>query len=163
MAQVYRCDRCRTIFDDDVLAGIVVPEQGEPPSLLPQITVACCPDCRVKLRDFLAPLKVAVVLLALVCGLAMSACATFPPKNPDGSIDVAKLVDYAEGGIEADCALGFNQDICTFGRDTIANARAAMAHDPQAQVAAVRQSLADSVARWPVIAPYVKFVQDVLR
>lgn len=97
-----------------------------------------------------------LLLVGLSAGL-LASCATFPPRNPDGSLNVKALIDDASYGIEADCALGFNLDVCTFGRATIDAARAVQANDQAALLKAVRQSLVDSVAKWPVINPYVSW------
>jgi hypothetical protein len=100
-------------------------------------------------------------LVALLCALSLG-CASFPPRTPAGDVNVPLLLEWASDGIEADCAFGINDAVCMEGRDTIALARAIHDDDPIALRAAVTASLADNVARWPVIAPYVQFVRDVL-
>ena len=102
-----------------------------------------------------------LVLCGLLCAF-MASCATFPPRNTDGSLNVTALINDAAYGIEADCALGFNNDVCTFGRDTIDAARAAQAKDLPGVYRSVRQSLIDSSIKWPVITPYVKWLIDLL-
>lgn len=98
--------------------------------------------------------------LMLVC---VPACGKIHlPRLPDGSLDVVTLVNWASDGIEADCSLGFSQDVCTFGRDTIDDVRAAMDKDPLHRQQAAWKSFSDSAARWPVIQPYVQWVIDAL-
>ncbi len=111
-------------------------------------------------------MKRAWLFVVLAFGLSVLVtsigCATFPPRNPDGSLNITELINDAAYGIEADCALGFNVNICTFGRDTIDGARAAQAKDLPGTYRAVRQSLIDSEKKWPVIVPYVQWFIDLL-
>ena len=107
-------------------------------------------------------MKKLIWTLALMLCLGCASLPTFPPRLPDGALDVVTLVDYASYGIEADCALGFNLDVCTFGRQTIGDARRDIALDPEHPRAALAASLARSVARWPLMQPYVQFVRDAV-
>lgn len=115
--------------------------------------------------------------LTLLAVVSMAGCATFhslvghdPFKNADGSVDVAKILLWAEYGIDADCQIGTSalaQDICTFGHDALAGARAALAKDPAAGRAVVLQSLQDFEARLQptqrtAVHPYFKWVEDKL-
>lgn len=100
-------------------------------------------------------MKKLIATLAIV--LSLSACtflATF--KNPDGSINVQVLLQDAQYGIDADCALGINPDVCIFGTDAINLAK-------DKSPAEVKQILTDAEVKFPVIAPYVQFVIDVVQ
>lgn len=106
-------------------------------------------------------MTVGAVVVVGVCGLSIG-CASFPPRLSDGTLDLDRLVTWASDGIEADCAIGFNLDVCTFGRQTIADAHTDMAADPAHPARALSLSLTRSALKWPVVAPYVQFVRNVL-
>lgn len=79
--------------------------------------------------------------------------------------DLPQLLQYAQYGIDADCMFGKNAlaaDVCTFGGETIALAKAAAAKDPANQRAAVKAILVSAEARKPEIAPYLKWLSDGL-
>lgn len=86
-----------------------------------------------------------------------SSCASFPPRNPDGSINVAILVQYAEQGIQADCQLMPGSSVCTVGTNVIAILKS-KGQDPVAVLAA----LVDVEQRFPVIKPYVHWIVPLL-
>ena len=98
------------------------------------------------------------VLLVAVALLAAS-CATtkLTIKNPDGSLNIPLLLTWAQDGIDADCAIMPGSPVCTLGTDAIALARS-----KGKDVGAIRQTLVDAAAQFPVIAPYVRFVVDLL-
>lgn len=99
------------------------------------------------------------VLLVAVVTLAAS-CATtkrITIKTPDGSLNVPLLLTWAQDGIDADCAISPRSPVCTLGTDAIAVARS-----KGKDLGAIRQTLVDASAQFPVIAPYVKFVVDLL-
>lgn len=102
--------------------------------------------------------KVAVWLIAamLGTGVLVSGCATLTaklPHLPDGSLDVRQLVSWASVGVEADCQFAATSSWCVLGRDVIADATSAMDKNPTNLRAAVKQSLNDSMAKWPAIKP----------
>ncbi len=100
-------------------------------------------------------MKKTLLALALV---VTSACATFPPKNSDGTVNIPVLLDYAQYGIDADCKFGAGAlaaDICTFGTDTITLAKSNDAKD-------VRPLLVAAEAKVPKIKPYIDFVLQYL-
>lgn len=92
------------------------------------------------------------------------ACATLKAHNPfldptTGMLRVDKILDWAEYGIDATCQFGMTpltQDVCRFGRDAIAIARAKLAADPVGGLAAVRQTLIDAEMKLPeAIRPHL--------
>jgi hypothetical protein len=108
-------------------------------------------------------------LLVLAAALLVSSCATLkahdPFRNPDGTINVEKILTWAQYGIDADCQIGTNAiavDICHFGTDAINAAQAALAKDPKAGAAVARQSLIDTGTALPPdklakVAPYLNW------
>jgi hypothetical protein len=87
-----------------------------------------------------------------------SACATFPPRNPDGSLNVPVLLTYAQYGIDADCQLGSGglaTDVCTFGTDILTLAKS---KDPKD----VKKVLVDAETKQPKIAPYIDWLIALL-
>lgn len=97
--------------------------------------------------------------LLLGCVLATSlACASFPLRNPNGSINVSALLDYAQYGIDADCKFGSGGlavDVCKIGTDAIT---AAKSKDPKD----VKQVLIDAETKQPKIAPYIDWLIALL-
>lgn len=113
-------------------------------------------------------------VLCLLLLTANVGCATLkahdPFRNPDGTLNVAKIIQWTAFGIEADCRTFGNtpvgMDICTFGQDAIEVAMAAMDQNPQAKAAAVHGALVDLLARLgpqaQVIQPYVRWAIALL-
>ena len=100
--------------------------------------------------------------LLLVAVFAVS-CASL--KTADGTLNIPELLRYADYGIAADCALGSSTlaaDICTFGTDGIATARAAYDRNPATGAAAVKQTLVDLEARHPKVKPYTHWLVELL-
>lgn len=112
-----------------------------------------------------------VGVLVGILVLTLSGCASlrgkFPPRLPDGSLDLDTLIDYADGGIQADCQLGFSPTLCQIGGDTVRSVRAALAahrgESPLALYRALQVNLEDSAVRWPEIRPYVQWLIDLLK
>lgn len=96
------------------------------------------------------------LLASLILALSCVSCASLNLKNPDGSVNVQQLLIDAQYGIDADCQLGINKDVCTFGTDAI---NLAKGKSP----AEVKQILLDSEVKFPVIKPYVDFVTAVIK
>lgn len=96
------------------------------------------------------------LILPLLFALTLTGCATLGLKNPDGSVNVPQLLTYAQDGIDADCALGINPDVCTFGTDTLNLAKDKSPAD-------VKQILLDAEVKFPVIKPYVDFVVQLIK
>lgn len=107
-------------------------------------------------------MKRLLLVSLIVLASAAAGCASFPPRNADGSLNITELINDASYGIEADCAGGFNNRVCAFGRDAIDAARAAQAKDTPGLYLAVRQSLIDSEKECPEITPYVQWFVDLL-
>ncbi len=97
------------------------------------------------------------ILLALAF-LTFTACASFPPKNPDGSINVQLLVQWADDGIQADCAIQPGSPVCSVGTNVIAILKS-KGQDPQAVLAA----LLDLEDRYRVIRPYSHWLTTLLQ
>lgn len=97
-------------------------------------------------------------IAALLLAMTLSGCALLTSlhlKNPDGSVNVQQLLAYAQDGINADCQLGINHDVCTFGMDAI---NLAKGKSP----AEVKQILLDVEVKFPQVKPYVDFVVAVI-
>lgn len=97
------------------------------------------------------------LLLGMMLAVSL-ACASFPPRNPNGSINISALLDYAQYGIDADCKFGAGAlaaDVCTFGTDTITIART---RDPKD----VKKALVDAENKQPKLAPYIDWLIALL-
>lgn len=106
----------------------------------------------------LTPLSWILLLLTIaILGVWLTGCASFPPKNPDGSINVAILVQYADDGIQADCRLMPGSALCTIGSNVIAILKT-KGQDP----AAVLAALQDAEMRFPVVRPYTHWLTTLL-
>jgi hypothetical protein len=103
-----------------------------------------------------------LVLVLVLLGAMTSCVRVHLPRLPDGSLDVRRLVTWASDGVEADCQFQPTAAFCIFGRDAVADARAAMDRNPAALQVAARRSLVDSAAKWPVIQPWVQWLVDGL-
>jgi hypothetical protein len=106
--------------------------------------------------------------LALAC-LVLSACATFkahdPFRNPDGTLNVRKIVLYVSYGVEADCALGestLSQQICTYGREAIETVNAISTNDPVYFKKSVESILQHAAHDHPPLQPYFEFALKIL-
>lgn len=99
-------------------------------------------------------MKQLLCVLPLLCLLAIG-CASFPPKNADGSVNVALLLTWAQDGVDADCAWAPTSTVCALGTDAIATARTKAPAD-------VKRSLVDAETRFPVIAPYIDWLIGLL-
>ena len=90
-------------------------------------------------------------LLCVLGLLTVTACASLPHK-PDGSLDVQKLLSWAEDGIIADCAIqGADATVCSVGLPAV---RALETKSP----ADVKAGLQAIVAKYPAVAPYVNWL-----
>jgi hypothetical protein len=109
---------------------------------------------------------------ALILGLALllSGCASFkahdPFRNPDGTLDVMKILQYVQYGIDADCQFGqsaLTDRICTYGKPAVAAAMAVANRDPTGAIAATRQALMILEAQVPEIVPYLDWALKILK
>jgi hypothetical protein len=94
-------------------------------------------------------------LLLIVTLLTLPACHLSLPRLPDGSLNVPVLLQWAQDGINADCAFAPTSAVCNLGTDAIATARTKAPAD-------VKRSLVDAETRFPVIAPYVDWLIRLL-
>lgn len=81
------------------------------------------------------------------------------------SHDLTAWLTYAQFGIDADCQFGSGAlaaDVCVFGGETIALAKAAAAKDPDHAAAVVKQILISAETRKPELAPYLDWLKDRL-
>lgn len=98
-----------------------------------------------------------LIVTMVVAGLLTVSCATFPPKTPTGQIDVVKLVQWAEWGIQADCASDPEAAVCTVGTAALAIVKS-KGQDPVAVLAA----LVDIETRYPAVKPYTHWLTRLL-
>ena len=110
--------------------------------------------------------KLCLVLLAL----SLVSCATLkahdPFRNPDGSLNIRKIVLFVSYGIEADCALGQStlaQDICNYGRAAIDATQAISTSDPELLRRSVLQILEQEAHTHPALQPYVEWADVLLK
>lgn len=86
-----------------------------------------------------------VVLLALFSVSCASLKAHDPFRNPDGTLNVTKILVFTQAGIDADCQLaGTNvvlNNICDIGKPAIQSAQAAADGNPTASALAAGKSL----------------------
>jgi len=105
-------------------------------------------------------------VVGLLSLLSLPACAVFSrthlPRFTDGTLDVRTLVSWAEYGVEADCEFAPNSTYCIFGRDAIADTKAAMDRNPGAIQAAARQTLIHAVEHWPALDVVFRWLIEVL-
>lgn len=79
--------------------------------------------------------------------------------------DLPTLLQYAQYGIDADCMFGkgaLAADVCTFGGESIALAKAAAAKDPAQARSSVKQILLSAGQAKPALVPYVAWLTDAL-
>jgi hypothetical protein len=115
-----------------------------------------------------------VLSVALVVILFASGCATLkahdPYRNPDGSINVPKVLRDAGFGLQADCLIpgAVAQVVCAIGTPALAAAQAAADKNPQAAAAAAANSLQATIDALPPgplrqIVPYFMFAIRYLK
>ena len=102
------------------------------------------------------------VLLALVAVTLIGCASLHWPRLADGSLDVRTLVTWGETGVELDCQWQPTAAFCIFGRDAVADVRAAMNNNPTEIQAAAKQSLRDSFVKWPVTKLWLGWLEDAL-
>lgn len=104
-----------------------------------------------------------LIAAILGTGVLVSSCGPVRlPHLPDGSLDVRTLVTWASDGVEADCQFAPLSSFCIFGRDAVADVRAAMDKNPTGIQVAAKRSITDSVEKWPAIAPWFTWLADAL-
>lgn len=108
--------------------------------------------------------------LILVLALGLAGCASLkahdPFRNPDGTLDVMKILQYVQYGIEADCSFGqsaLTDRICTYGKPAIAAAMAVVNRDPTGAINATRQALQLLETQIPEVVPYVDWALKILK
>jgi hypothetical protein len=99
--------------------------------------------------------------IPLVLALVLSSCALLglkPVKNPDGTLDLPVLYEYAQYGIDADCAFGTGalaNEVCKTGTDAI---NLAKTKSP----AAAKVVLLDVEQAHPDLVPYLDWLVKLL-
>lgn len=108
--------------------------------------------------------------LILVLALGLSGCASLkahdPFRNPDGTLDVMKILQYVQYGIDADCQFGtsaLTDRICTFGKPAITAAMALVNRDPTVAISATRQTLQLLETQIPELGPYLDWALKILK
>ena len=100
------------------------------------------------------------LLLAVIVAYC-AGCASL--KQPNGQLDVPKLLQWAQWGIDPACSSGvLPPTVCTFATDTLKIALAVDAKDPTAERAAVKKILLDAGAKKPELIPWWQWLTDVL-
>jgi hypothetical protein len=88
--------------------------------------------------------KLIIISLAVISISCASLKAHDPLRNADGSLNIPKILQWAEYGLEADCTLPgiIPQRICSIGVPAIQAAQAAADKNPSAAAMAASNSLA---------------------
>jgi hypothetical protein len=107
---------------------------------------------------------ITAALLSISCGHKIKIDPLHLYTNADGTVNVTKVIDDLEFGLKADCAIPGNvaQEICTYGTQAIAGARAQQAGDPAGVLAAVRQGLIKAVTDHPDLGGWFQWGIDLL-
>lgn len=113
------------------------------------------------------------ILCVALLSLTVNSCATLkahdPFRNPDGSLNVPKILEWVGYGLDADCLIpnAIAQDICTVGKNALATALAAANKNASGAATAAGQTLQSTLDILPaskqnVLAPYFNWAIKIL-
>ena len=112
------------------------------------------------------PSPLAAMLLVGLLAVIVAYCAGCASlKQPNGSLDVPKLLQWVQWGIDPACSSDvLPPTVCTFARDTIniATTVAVKDGDPSQKRAAVKQILVDAGKPQPQLPDWWQWLTDVL-
>jgi hypothetical protein len=114
------------------------------------------------------------VLVGLLVAVLSVSCATWkthdPYRNPDGSLNVPKILRDVGYGLQADCLIpgAVAQVVCSIGTPALATAQAAADKNPQAAALAAGNSLQATIDALPPgplrqAVPYFTWAIQILK